>query len=92
MARIGTARALELLQQVAAEHNLTTLAITGKCRVARIAAARKAFCAAAVAEKITLQVVADILCCDYSTVSYHASPSMKDRKRWEQRRAAEKRV
>lgn len=78
-------RAMQILEEVAASHNIPIARVVGPCRSPKTSAVRKEFSIRAIQQNISALTVSDILSCDRSVVYYYNSPTAKDRKRNQKR-------
>lgn len=81
MARAGTAKARDLLYQIARKHNTDPRSVIEGGRWPEYITIKKEFCRAVKDNGIPLGVAADILKLDHSTVVYHASAAVQERKK-----------
>lgn len=78
-------RAIEILKDVAAAHDIPIARVIGPCRSPKTSAVRKEFSILAIQQNISALTVSDILSCDRSVVYYYNSPTAKARKRNQKR-------
>src|SRR5882672_2905828 len=78
-------RAMQILEEVAASHNIPIARVVGPCRSPKTSAVRKEFSIRAIQQNISALTVSDILSCDRSVVYYYNSPTAKARKRNQKR-------
>ncbi len=88
MPRPGTARALELLQQVAADTGIDVKSLQDWSPRPIFAMARREFCTRAHAEGLPRKTIAETIRRHYTTVLYHVSEDVQRRKREIYRRQA----
>lgn len=71
--RVVLARAIELLEQIGREYNLSVKSLCQEVSFAHIVAARRDFCIRGRAMRIQTKILADALNCHHTTVTYHAN-------------------
>lgn len=86
MTRLGTEQAKKLLYQIARKHNTDPRSVIEGPRESEYIQVKQEFCQQIKEQGIKLQVAADILRLDRTTVVYHANPEFRESKK--QRRKA----
>lgn len=81
MARLGSIRATEILEQVARDHRIGVVQLRSHHQPKHFIDARRDFCQRARGEGLSMSVIAEVLKKDRSTVSYHLRPDVQERKR-----------
>ncbi len=80
MARIGTSRAVELLQEVSRDLDISVKAMQSSARYEFLVEARREFCVRGVKEGLLVRTLAAALNRDVKTIAYHAFPAYRERK------------
>lgn len=80
MARPGTARALEILHEVSIKHGIDMPSLASTMAIRTMALARREYCIRGIGEGISARTLGPIINRDPTTVLYHASVDMRERK------------
>lgn len=88
--RPGASRAMALLEQISAAHNIDIRSLRAKANFRHFNLARRDYCVRGLEAGIGTAALADVLRRDRSTVVYHQRPDMQIRKRAQRLRACRK--
>jgi len=81
MARPGTAKAKELLLEIARKHNTDPKSVIEGGRWQEYIVVKQEFCKAVKDSGISMGVAAEILRLDHSTAVYHSNAALRERKK-----------